>query len=215
VGFGTVGGWINEQEDERLGMIPQTPGLGTSPWFVHSFVGVAQDTRLSPDYSRTGHLLAATAHDYHDAHDGTQSFRRLDIAAAQQVPTFAQRGAIGVGAFAWLSHTGADSSVPFFLMPTLGGGRFLEGYPTYRFRDRNAIDLRAEYAWGLRPMVDVAAIYEAGTVAARASGLTPRHMWQSVGGSLRLHTKTAALLNLDFARGREGVHVVIGFRTGS
>jgi hypothetical protein len=213
--YATDGGWINEGEDERLDVVPQTPGLGSRPWFVHSYAGVLQDTRLSPDFSRTGHLLAATVHDYHDAHDGSESFERVELAAAQHIPTFHQRGAIGVGAFAWLSHTGEGSYVPFFLMPTLGGGNFLEGYPSYRLRDRQAMDLRGEYTWAVHQMVDVAAIYEAGAVAANVRGLTPRHMWQSVGGSLRLHTRTAALLNLDLARGREGVHFVIGFSTGS
>jgi hypothetical protein len=213
--YATDGGWINETEDERLDVVPQTPGLGSRPWFVHSYAGVAQDTRLSPGFSRTGRLLSATVHDYHDAHDGAASFLRFELAASQHIPTFARRGAVGIGAFAWLSHTGDGSYVPFFLMPTLGGGDFLEGYPSYRLRDRQALDLRAEYAWAIHPMVDVAAIYEAGTVAAKVRGLTPRHMWQSVGGSLRLHTKTAGLLNLDLARGRDGVHFVIGFSVGS
>ena len=209
------GGWINEHEDERLDTVPQTPGLATRPWFVHAYAGVVQDTRLSPDYSRTGHLLAATVHEYHDAHDGTESFRRLETAAAQHIPTFGHRGAIGIAAFAWLSYSGRGSYVPFFLMPTLGGGDFLEGYPSYRFRDRNAVDLRGEYAWGVTRRFDVAAIYEAGKVAAGVSGLTLRGMAQSVGGSLRLHTNSAGLLNLDLARGREGVQFVIGFSTGS
>jgi hypothetical protein len=213
--YATDGGWINETEDERLDAVPETPGLGTRPWFVHSYAGVEQDTRLSPGYSRNGRLLAATVHAYHDAHDGSESFRRVELAAAQYIPTFGERGAIGVGASAWLSATGEGSYVPFFLMPALGGGNVLEGYPSYRLRDRHALDLRAEYAWGVHRMVDVAAIYEAGTVADRVRGLTPRHMWQSVGGSLRLHTKTAPLLRLDLARGREGVHFAIGFSAGS
>jgi outer membrane translocation and assembly module TamA len=213
--YATDGGWIDEGEDERLDVVPQVPGLGSRSWFVHSYAGALHDTRLSPGFTRTGHLLAATLHDYHDTHDGAESFLRLELAAAQHVPTFSARGAIGVGVFAWLSHTADGSYVPFFLMPTLGGGNFLEGYPSYRLRDRQALDLHAEYAWAVHPMFDVAAIYEAGTVASSVRGLTPRHMWQSAGGSVRLHTGSAALLRLDLARGREGVHFVIGFSTGS
>jgi len=97
-----------------------------------------------------------------------------------------QSGALGISARAWLSGTGGDRIVPFFLMPTLGGGNYLRGYATYRFRERNAVLLRAEYCWAVHKMVDVAGLYEAtggvekssGGVCARAPGLGERIAYQ-------------------------------------
>src|SRR4051812_13962066 len=68
--YATSGGWIDRGEDETLNEIPQTPGLGTRPSFVHAFAEVVQDSRISPDVSRTGRLLDAALHEYRDEHDG-------------------------------------------------------------------------------------------------------------------------------------------------
>jgi hypothetical protein len=212
--YSTNGGFIDTGEDEVLEDVPQTPGLGTRPWFVHSFVEAVQDSRLSPDFSRRGHMLDGAWHHYYDAHDGTQSFERFTAAAYQLLPTFQEKGAIGLGARAWLSSTGDGHDVPFFLMPTLGGGDYLRGYSSYRFRDRNAVLLQAEYRYAVHPMVDVAGLYEAGTVSARAGGLSLRDMAQSVAAGVRVHTKTSGLLRADLAHGRDGFKVAFGVGIG-
>jgi hypothetical protein len=207
-------GWLDPGEDERLAEVPDAPGIGTQPWFFHSFVSLARDSRLSPDFSRTGNLLEAAVHAYHDAHDGTQSFRRITLAAYELVPTWAQKGALGFGARAWLSDTGDRQQVPFFLMPTLGGGDYLRGYSSYRFRDRNALLLQAEYRYAVHPMIDVAALYEAGTVSSTIGGLSLGNAAQSAGAGLRVHTKTSGLLRVDLARGRDGLKVAFGVGIG-
>jgi hypothetical protein len=212
--YATSGGWVDEGEDDAPDAVPQTPGLGTRPWFVHSFVEIVQDSRLSPDFSRTGRLLDAAFHVYHDAHDGTQSFRRLELAAYQLVPDWAHKGAVGVGARTWLSDTGDAQQVPFFLMPALGGGNYLRGYSTYRFRDRNALVIQAEYSYPVHPMIDVAGLYEAGSVSATAGGLSLTNMAQSAGVGVRVHTKMSGLFRADLARGRDGFKVAFGFGLG-
>lgn len=105
--------------------------------------------------------------------------------------------------------------VPFFLMPMLGGGDHLLGYPSYRFRDRDALALAAEYRWAVHPMVDIAALYEAGTVAPTIRGLGRHALARSAGGGLRLHSKTSALMRVDLTRSREGLQFTIGFNIGS
>ena len=152
-------------------------------------------------------------------HDGHGSFHGYEAGVAHLVPTVRTdqrdpagwKGALELSARAWLTESGEGSTVPFFLMPTLGGGDFLRGYPTYRFRDRDALALRAEYRWAVHKMVDVAALYEAGTVAPDASAARLSDMAQSVGGGIRVHTKTSSLLRLDLAHGRDGVQFSIGF----
>jgi hypothetical protein len=176
------------------------------------------DTRVSPDFSRTGTALMGTAHDYHDMHDGHGSFHGYEAGIAHLFPMVRTdprdpagwKGALGLAARAWLTDSGQGSTVPFFLMPTLGGGDFLRGYASYRFRDRNALTLSAEYCWAVHPMVDLAALYEAGSVAPTLHRLGS-DIAQSAGGGVRVHTRTTGLLSLDLARGRDGVQFSIGF----
>jgi hypothetical protein len=212
-------GFIDNGEDERLGVVPDVPGLATHPWFVHSFAGASFDTRFSPDYSRTGTVLDAGTHGYHDMHDGRGSFHGFEIGAEHLIPTIRTveggptgwKGALDLSARAWLTESGDGSTVPFYLMPTLGGGDFLRGYPLYRFRDRNAVVLIGEYRWAVHPMIDVAARYEAGGVAPTLHQLSASGLAQSAGGGLRVHSKTAGLLRIDLAVGQEGVQFSIGF----
>ena len=216
-------GWIDPDEEEVLGEVPDVPGLGTRPWFVHSFVSASNDTRHSPDYSRTGRLLSAGFHDYRDQQNGTQTFERFELAAAQLLPTFriadapdAQyRGALGFFARAWLSQTSSGHDVPFFLMPTLGGGDYLRGYASYRFRDRNAALVGAEYRWAIHKMLDLAGLFEAGTVSPTVGGLGHSKIAPSGGVGVRVHSKKSGLLRVDLARGREGLKFTVGVTTGA
>jgi len=212
-----LGGGVLDLDDERrLGVVPDQPGLTTRPWFVHSFASIGYDSRLSPDFSRTGTALLAGTHHYHDMEDGRGSFRGYEAGAVHLVPTFRTgngpadwKGALSLSGRAWLTDAGEDSTVPFFLMPTLGGD-FFRGYKSYRFRDRNAVLLIAEYSYAVHRMVDVAGFYEAGSVADTARRLGG-DMPQDVGGGIRVHTKTTGLMRLDLAHGRDGMHFSIGF----
>ncbi len=211
-------GFIDTDEDERLGVVPDTPGLSTRPWFVHTYASLSYDSRFSPDYSRTGTTLLAGTHHYHDMHDGRASFRGFELGVGHLFPTVrtgsgptAWKGALGISGRAWFTDSGEGSSVPFYLMPTLGGGDYLIGYPSYRFRDRNALVLRAEYRWAIHPMIDVAGLYEAGTVSPTVGAFNINAMAQSAGGGIRVHSKSAGLVRLDLARGREGLQFSIGF----
>jgi hypothetical protein len=216
-------GFIDTDEDERLGIVPAAPGLSTRPWFVHSFASLSYNTRFAPDYSRTGHAVLAGTHLYNDMHDGRESFHGFELGASQLFPTVKTagngpndwKGALDLGGRAWMTQAGEGSSVPFFLMPTLGGGDFLRGYPTYRFRDRNALLLTAEYRWAVHKLIDIAGLYEAGGVAPTVRGLTWSAMAQSAGGGIRVHGKSSALMRMDLARGRDGVEFSIGFNIGS
>jgi hypothetical protein len=212
------GGFIDTDEDERLGIIPDQPGLATHPWFIHSYASLVYDSRYSSDYSRTGTTLLSGTHLYHDMQSGSLSFRAFEVAAGHLFPTVRTgngpldwKGALAIGARAWLTESGDGSSVPFFLMPTLGGGDYLIGYPSYRFRDRNAVLLRAEYRWAVHPMIDVAGLYEAGTVSPTVGRLSLDGMAQSAGAGIRVHSKTTGLVRIDLARGREGLQFSIGF----
>ena len=221
-GFGverytTSGGRIDLKEDTALAAlpaIPPVPGLSTSPLFAHAYVSAGLDSRTSPDYSRSGRFFEAALHDFHDWKDGQDSFRRVELTAQQLIPTHGERGVIDLSARTWLSQSRGVRSVPFFLMPTIGGGEQLRAYPSYRFRDRDALLLKGEYRWAVHKMVDVAGVYEAGTVAPDVKGLSLDNMAHSVGMGIRVHSKTSSLFRADLAHGREGFGFRVGFNAG-
>ncbi len=218
-GFGvekyhTTGGRIDLAGAGNLPSVSAPPGLGSKPWFAHSFVSAAVDSRTSPDYSRSGRLLEGTVHHFHDLHDGQDAFGRFEGTAQQLIPTHGGKGVIELAAQTWLSLSSGDRSVPFFLMPTLGGSNYLRAYPSYRFRDRHALFLKGEYRWAVHKMVDVAGMVEAGRVAPTVKGLRSSDMAESVGAGLRVHTKTSNVVDLDVVHGRDGFKFTIGFNTG-
>jgi hypothetical protein len=194
---------------------PPLPGLGTHPWFAHSFASIAHDTRLSVDYSRRGHNAEIGLHDYHDWKSGQDSFRRLETSLQQLIPTQAdERGVIDVSVRTWFTDGKDQGSVPFFLMPTLGGGDLLRAFPSYRFRDRNAWLAKAEYRWAVHKMLDVAGLYEAGKVAPRVKDLGFDDVAHSYGVGIRAHSDRASLFRADLAHGRDGWGLRVGFTAG-
>jgi hypothetical protein len=209
--YATSGGRIDLAEDESLPAIPVMPGLGERPWFGHSFLSVALDTQPS-GYARAGTVIDAGIHDFHDWHDGRYSFRRVEAGAEHLIPF--GRSTVDLTARAWLSYTDAGKTVPFFLMPTLGGGDYLQAYRLYRFRDRNAAWVMGEYRFALHEFVDVAGFYEAGQVAPSPATLTLSRAAQSGGAGIIFHAKTSARLRLDIARGREGYGAAITLNAG-
>ena len=42
----------------------------------------------------------------------------------------------------WLK---GDQEIPYFMLPSLGGGSNLRGYSSWRFRDRNSLLLQGEW----------------------------------------------------------------------
>jgi hypothetical protein len=62
--------------------------------------------------------------------------------------------------------------------------------------------------------VDVAGLYEAGTVSSTVRGLNFKKMAQSAGGGIRVHTKTSGVFRADLAGGRDGFKLAFGVGIG-
>jgi len=212
--YSTKNGRIDRGNDAALPPQPIMPGLGTKPWYAHSFISGTHDSRTTPGYSRRGHLLEGTIHSFNDVNDGQPPFGRFEGVAEQLIPTNGAKGVIGLSVQTWLSLSSGARAVPFFLMPLLGGSSNLMAFPSYRFRDRHALALRGEYRWAVHKMIDVAGVGEIGTVAARVGDLGLGDAPTSIAAGIRVHSKTSSLVNLDLAHGREGFRLVLGFSSG-
>ena len=128
--------------------------------------------------------------DYRQTNGGANSFRRVDAEAQQFVPVLRENWVIALRALGIDDATLAGNSVPYLLMPALGGSHALRGYSSWRFRDRNRLLLTGEYRWTAGPFVDMALFIDAGKVAARSRRPGPARTRRPHGIGLTIHTPT-------------------------
>jgi len=104
-----------------------------------------------------------------------------------------------------------DKTVPFFLLPSLGGGSSLRGYSGWRFRDRHSLLMSGEFRWiPNRLGLDMAIFYDTGKVTPRFDDLSLKGLVSDWGVGIRFHGPVSTPLRIDVARGREGIHIVFG-----
>jgi outer membrane protein assembly factor BamA len=101
-----------------------------------------------------------------------------------------------------VSDTRDDQSVPFYMLPSLGGGSTLRSFSDFRFHDRHMLVVNLESRIALFTHVDAAVFADAGNVARRVGDLTLDK--RSYGAGLRLHGHETTTIRLDVAWGREG-----------
>jgi hypothetical protein len=184
------------------------PGLGANPSFLHTEVTGGIDWRTSRGYSRTGGYYGLTLHRFADP-DDTFSFGRLDANVVQHIPVLNETWVLSVRGRVQTTLDD-DDVVPYFLMPSLGGGSILRGYSTGRFRDRHALITTAEWRWfPNRTAFDVAIFFDAGTVSGRRGDLLSERMQTDWGIGGRFHGPSQTPLRIEVARGSDGWKLVL------
>jgi AAA family ATP:ADP antiporter len=169
------------------------------------------DTRTSPGYTRRGGLYRVEWSDYAQTNAGGYSFRRTDAEVRQFFPVLRENWVIALRALASTTSTSSGQDIPYFLLPELGGGRGLRGYPTWRFRDRNRLLLSGEYRWTAGRFVDMALFLDAGRVAGRAQDLDSRGFKKTYGVGMTVHTLTSTVTRIELARTAEGTSMLLSF----
>jgi outer membrane translocation and assembly module TamA len=102
--------------------------------------------------------------------------------------------------------------VPFFMQPTIGGGRALRSVADYRFRDKSLFGFNVEYRWEAFAALDMALFTDFGTVAPRFSDLDLGDLKRAYGIGFRFNTPKAVLFRFDMATGAgEGVRYFFKF----
>jgi hypothetical protein len=184
------------------------PGLAQQPAFLHGDVTLAADTRNYPGHPTSGGLYRVTAATYSDRDYGKYSFQRYEAEGTQFVPLVKDTWVLGFHAWEVFTDTSGGNTVPFYLLPSLGGKNTLRGYYDYRFHDHDMQVFNAESRWGLFTHLDLAVFADAGKVAPVASDLDLKHLKTSYGAGIRLHTRTSTVGRLDFGHSTEGWRVV-------
>lgn len=144
------------------------PGLGTATTYGQTQATVGFDWRNASGYARRGGFYGVTGHDYTDRND-TLGFRQVDYEVVQHVPILRESWVLSLHGLAETTWRKGDQEIPFFMMPSLGGGSNLRAYSSWRFRDRNSVLLQAEWRIMVNRFFDTAVFYDAGQVAAHKS----------------------------------------------
>jgi Omp85 superfamily domain len=184
------------------------PGLGASPTYLHTQGTAGIDWRRSPGYARSGGFYGVTLHSYADQ-DDVYSFSRLDGDVVQHLPIFRD---VWVLSFHGRVETTLDDDdvVPYFLLPSLGSGRTLRAYRSWRFRDRHSILGQAEFRWiPNRLGLDMALFYDAGKVTSRREDLDFEGLKSDWGIGVRFHLPAYTFLRLEVAKGSDGWKYVL------
>ncbi|MQA31839.1 MAG: BamA/TamA family outer membrane protein [Luteitalea sp.] len=203
-------GRLGPSIEQRFGPVTAT-GLGTAPTYTRSHAFAAIDWRDSPGYSRHGGLYRVDWSSYQQRHDGPYSFTRIDAELDQFVPLLRENWVLAFRALASVTGTDEGRGVPYFLMPSLGGGSELRGYPSWRFRDRHRLLLTGEYRWTAGQFVDMAIFLDAGKVVSRRRDLDLNDLQTSYGIGIRFHAPAATILRAEVARTIEGIGLVFAF----
>ena len=187
-------------------LFPADPGVAVQTSLLHGGGTVEADTRDHPSRPTRGGLYRAAAQVFADRDLHQFSFRRYEAEGLQILPILGERWLIALHGWSVFSDTSAGNSVPFYMLPSLGGGNTLRGYDDYRFHDRNMLVVNVESRCALFSHIDAALFGDVGNVGARAGDLNLDKT--SYGGGLRVHDRTSTLALLDIAHSREGWQVL-------
>lgn len=183
------------------------PGLGASPTYLHTQATVGVDSRPSPGYARHGGFYRITFHDYRDS-DDRFGFRQTDYEAIQHIPVLRDTWVLSLHGRLELANAAGNQSIPFFMLPALGGGSSLRGFASWRFRDVNSLLMQAEWRVLVNRFVDLGLFYDAGRVANHRSDLTDAPLKSDYGFGFRFHGPLATPLRIEVARSNEGTALV-------
>ena len=188
------------------------PGLLAQPDFVRYEALADVNFREPRGNPRAGGRYALTFQRYADRDDGQYSFNRVEADLQHYVSLLRNRRVLAFRALASASDADEGARVPFYLQRTLGGPDDLRGFRRFRFRDRHALLLQAEYRWEIFTAVDGALFYDTGKVASRLEDLNLRDLESDYGIGFRFGTQNGVFLRVEGAFGsREGKHFVFRF----
>jgi outer membrane protein assembly factor BamA len=183
------------------------PGLGAKVTYLHTQGTAAIDWRTSPGYTRRGGYYGATVHHYADR-DSLYGFSQVDYEAIQHLPILRDAWVLSLRGQVQTTYTSDDQDIPFFMLPALGGGSSLRGFPSWRFRDRHSLLLQAEWRVLVNSFLDLAVFVDAGKVTARRSDLDLNGLKTDYGLGVRFHGPFSTPLRVELAKSNERLALV-------
>jgi hypothetical protein len=187
------------------------PGLSRQPEFLNTFSFIEVDYR-QPLNARRGGWYRFDFSRFNDQDFNAHSFNRIDVDLRQYVPFLAERRVLAGRAFVSTSDADDSHTMPFYLMPYLGGNDTLRGFREYRFRGPHALLLQAEYRYEIWSGLEGAFFYDTGKVASRRSELDLTNLEKDYGFGFRFNTDNGVVVRVDAGFGStDGKHLYITF----
>lgn len=202
-----LGGGKSDPSIERIYTPATLPGLDAKTTYLHSSGTIAFDSRPAAGYAKNGGYYGVTLHGYVDP-DDVFGFRQVDYEAIQHLPILHDAWVLSLRGRVETTYTDGGQTVPFFMLPALGGGSSLRGFTSWRFRDRHSILLSAEWRVLLNHFLDMAVFYDTGKVVARTEDLDLKGLKDNYGLGFRFHGPIATPLRIELARSNEGLQLV-------
>ena len=201
--IGTSTGGTTPSIEQRFSPA-DTPGLELDSFsYINSTARAAFDWRRPAGYSGTGGLYRVQFDDYRERdHDG-YSFRSLEAEVRQLIPLMRANWVLALRGLATVTDIDDAGAVPYFLLPSLGGGSTLRGYPDFRFRDRHRVLMNAEVRWTPARFLDMAVFYDTGKVASRRSDLDFDNLQDTYGIGMRVVGPKGYAFRAEVAHSRE------------
>jgi Omp85 superfamily domain len=177
------------------------PGLDEQPDYLWSGTFVDIDYRDQRKNTRSGGHFRISYDLWHDLDDLGFSYRDLRFEALHAFPIFDKKRVFIARLIAESTDSPDGNLVPFFAQPTLGGSTTLRGFDEFRFRDRNALLINAEYRWEAFSGLDMAIFGDWGDVAPTWDDIDADKSDYGIG--FRFNTFRSVFLRIDLARSRQ------------
>src|SRR6185369_2901932 len=127
-------------------------------------------------------------------------FQELDYEAIQHIPLLREAWVISLHGSVQTAFSKSGQQIPFFMMPSIGGGSNLRAYSSWRLRDLNSLLLQAEWRVIANRFLDMAVFYDTGRVASRLDALNLKDLKSDVGIGFRFHGPAATPLRIELAK---------------
>lgn len=192
---------------ERVYPSALVPGLDRQGHFTRWGAFLEVDYRDAPQDPQGGGYYVVEYKRYDDRTLHRHDFGLWEFQIQQFIPLIHQRSTLAFQIAGAASRAAPTQSVPFYLQPAIGGATGLRGFRAYRFRDRHALSLTAEYRHKVRGPLELAVFADAGRVFSRRQELKLRDLEVSFGGGVRVRWQNWLLLRLDVAFSHEGYQI--------
>jgi hypothetical protein len=177
------------------------------PNYLHGELSITADTRDHRSHPRSGAVYRGSWTRFSDRDGGRFSFQRFEAEGAQFATVPAARLTLAARGWLTASDTADGATIPFYLLPSLGGNNTLRSFGNYRFHDRHFVVANIEMRLALLDRLDAVLFADAGNVAPRMADLSFDK--RSYGVGFRMHSTSATFARLDLAHGSEGWRLML------
>ena len=181
-----------------------SPGLELDQFtYINSTARAVVDWRRQLGYAGSGGQYRVQFDDFREGDNDRYSFRSLEAEVTQLIPLMRANWVIALRGLTTITDIDETEAIPYFMLPSVGGGKTLRGFPDFRFRDRQRLVMNAELRWTPARFLDMALFYDAGKVAARRGDLDFRDLENSYGIGMRIIGVKGYAFKVEMAHSRE------------